>query len=235
MAAAKKLVGLANAPEVKAAAKVSTALVKQAKTLTITTGKDYRLAAQFLKNVKKGIKDVDAQRRKITDPINLGLDAANELFRPYRESLLTTEKEIKAAMSLYHRRLEEHRQQEQDAADEAAAVERARIEKLATKARKSGNKAKATDLTFRAAMVVAPVLRIQAPRVEGLSMREQWYFEIIDPMKIKPAFTVPDEEKIGQQIRAVKNADEAVEIIGVGGVRVWSEKIPASAAARDDE
>lgn len=233
MAVAKKkgkAVGLAKSPEVKIAGQLTTRLVRKAKALVINTMADYRAAAAQLQEIKAGIEVVDTERKKITDPLTQALEAARELFRPMRAQLVDTETAIKAEMSAFHDRQERARQEAQDEADARAEAERERLEKLANKARKSGKRDKAQELDMRAAMVVSPVLAIAPPKVSGIAMREDWYYEIIDPSKIRPAFLAPDEIKISAQISAVKNAAEAVEIIGEG-IRVWSKKVPAAKAA----
>jgi hypothetical protein len=112
----------------------------------------------------------------------------------------------------------------------AAAGRAAEAAKLAQRAEAKVEKAesKAQSLEQHAATVVAPVIHREPPRVAGLQMRETWKFEVTDPSKINAAFLIPDEKKIGAQVRALKG--DAAQIIGAG-VRIWCEKSPASSAA----
>jgi hypothetical protein len=52
--------------------------------------------------------------------------------------------------------------------------------------------------------------------------------QIVDASKINPAFMMPDEKKIGAQVRALKG--DAAAIIGEG-VKVTKRMAPASSAA----
>ena len=59
------------------------------------------------------------------------------------------------------------------------------------------------------------------PKIGGLRQRQNWKFRIVDPDKVKRAFTCPDERQIGQFVRNLKNKQKAEEL--VGGIEVWME------------
>lgn len=111
-----------------------------------------------------------------------------------------------------------------------AAGDTAAAAKLETKAGQKIERAedKAQSLEVQAATVVAPVIQREPPKVTGISSREVWKFEIVDPSKINPQFLMPDEKKIGAQVRALKG--DAASIIGAG-VRVYAERQIAAGAA----
>lgn len=119
---------------------------------------------------------------------------------------------------------------ERKAAEAAAAAGRAEeAARLAAKAAATEAKAaeKVEAIDMRAAAVVAPIIQREAPKVDGLHMREVWRFEIVDPAKINAAFLIPDEQKIRKHVTALKGG--AAAAIGPG-VRVWSERVTASRA-----
>jgi hypothetical protein len=129
------------------------------------------------------------------------------------------------------RKAREKAEAERKAADEAAAAGRAEeAARLREKAQATEQKAAEKAATFdeRAATVVAPVISREAPKVAGLQMREVWEYQIVDASKINPAFMMPDEKKIGAQVRALKG--DAAAIIGEG-VKVTKRMAPASSAA----
>jgi type IV secretory pathway VirB10-like protein len=121
----------------------------------------------------------------------------------------------------------ELRRKAEEAAAAGRAAEAAKLQQRAeTKVEKAEEKARGFEQ--QAATVVAPVIHREPPKIAGLQMRDQWKFEITDPTKINAAFLMPDEKKIGAQVRALKG--DAAAILGPG-VRVWCEKVPASSAA----
>lgn len=113
---------------------------------------------------------------------------------------------------------------------EAAAGRAAEAAKLAARAEQKVEKADIRAAAFeqQAATIVAPVITREPPKVAGVSMRNVWRFEIVDPSKINAAFLAPDETKIRKQVNAL--GADAAAIIGPG-VRIWSEKQVASGAA----
>lgn len=66
-----------------------------------------------------------------------------------------------------------------------------------------------------------PVVMPQQPKIEGISTRSLWKFRIDDEAKIPREYLVPDEKKIGQIARALKDKTS------IPGVIVWEEKIAA--------
>ena len=109
----------------------------------------------------------------------------------------------------------------------AVAGRAADAAKLAAKAEKVEERAaeKVEDLQLREAMVVAPVIEREAPKVAGIATREVWRFEVTDPALVPREYLVVDEAKIGKVVRALKG-DTAI-----AGVRVYSERQLASSAA----
>lgn len=120
------------------------------------------------------------------------------------------------------------------AAAAKAEAERQEAQRAAAKAENSAVRTeeraadKVATLEMQAATVVAPVIHREAPKVAGVATREVWKYEITDASKINPQFLMPDEKKIGAQVRALRG--DAAGLIGPG-VRVWSERQIAAGAA----
>jgi hypothetical protein len=58
--------------------------------------------------------------------------------------------------------------------------------------------------------------------VEGVSTRENWKAEVVDPGRVAPAFMVPDKTKISKTVRAM--GKDAQAVVGEG-VRIWCEEV----------
>lgn len=121
------------------------------------------------------------------------------------------------------------RAREAEAAGRAEEARKAAAEaaKLAAQAVKVEEKSadKIETLQLREAMVVAPVIEREAPKVAGVSTRESWKFEITDPAVVPRQYLVIDEAKIRKVVQALK-ADAQIP-----GVRVWSERQLAAGAS----
>lgn len=129
-------------------------------------------------------------------------------------------------------------QRDQEERDRRAEAERLRVQREADEAQREADRhAAAAALTVehktetfetRAATTVAAVPVADAPKVAGVSMRDNWTYEITDPTKIRPAFMTPDTVKIGKLVKALRL--EAAEQIGEG-VRVFNQQVVASKRA----
>lgn len=108
--------------------------------------------------------------------------------------------------------------------DEADEAERKRRDEAA----RISADAKAEKYEERAATHVAPVVVADIGAAKGVGVRENWTFEITDRTKINAAFLMPDEIKIGKQVKAMKG--DAAALIGEG-VRVFNSPIVASRKA----
>lgn len=167
-------------PEVRALVREAQTLMQGAAQFRITRDKDYVDAAELLKQVKGKQKELKAMRESITKPMNAALKAVRELFTQPESTLSEAEDALKQAMIDYNREQERLRKQQQHALDEQAARERADLAARAAQARARGDDEEAAELSDRAAMIVAPIVPHEVPRVAGISQREPWYAEVHD-------------------------------------------------------
>lgn len=72
-------------------------------------------------------------------------------------------------------------------------------------------------------VTVAPVpVEPPTPKVEGVSYREVWEFEIVNEALIPREYLVPDLKRIGGVIRAMKGSAQ------IPGVRAYSRRVVAA-------
>lgn len=205
-----------------------TSLESFAANYQVTTPAQYESGAEDLKRVKAAAKKLEDTRTGMTKPLNESLKRINDFFRKPADALAAIERRIKGALGAFYEEQQRLARVEQAKADEKARKDRLALEAKARAAQDAGKVEKAAALEQRAAAVVAPIITREPAKVPGLQMRDAWKFEITDPSKINAAFLMPDEKKIRAQVQALKG--DAAAIIGEG-VRVWSEKVPASSAA----
>lgn len=205
---------------------------------------DQRVA--ITKPINESLRAVNAQAKAAAAPFETAereIKARMVEYTDEQERIRRNEqrKADEAARRERERLAEQHRKTEAEAREKAEALRRraeeaeaagraAEAANLAAKAEKVEERAaeKVEDLQLREAMIVAPVIDRETPKVAGISFREVWKFEILDPSKINRAFLVPDEQKMRRQVQALKG--DAAGVIGEG-VRVWMERQPASTAA----
>ena len=158
-----------------------------AKTYKVTTVEQFVGGAEYLKRVKSAQDNLEAERTKITGPLNAALKATNTLFRAPAEKIGTIEQTIKRALRAFDEEQERLRLQKQREADEAAQRERDRLaqearEREAAAARKAqaerdaaeamrqaGNQAEAEKLERKAQKIEERA----AERIEVLQERAE--------------------------------------------------------------
>jgi len=67
----------------------------------ITGPSDLEFAGSLLVGIKTKLKDLEAKRTSVTGPINAGLKALNDLFRPAKEHFEAGEKALKGKIAAY--------------------------------------------------------------------------------------------------------------------------------------
>lgn len=197
------------------------ALATQAGQLTIVDDATYEAAGIVVRDVKAHAKKVDEQKRAILDPLNESIKQVRDLFRPVEEQLNLAENTAKRAMATYS---EEKEKAAREAAAKARDEARREAERLATEAAEAEAKGdiaqaraklnEAEDAEVAGFAVQVPA----APKVDGVSYRETWKFEVEDIRKLPADYLMVNEKAIGGVVRAMKGNTR------IPGVRVWAER-----------
>ena len=181
-------------------------LVTQAQTLAVTDAASFQQAGVFLRTIAAYLKRV----KEVFDPLVEAAHTAHKVAVAQRakmaEPAQTAERLVKAAMGTY----EAAERERVAAAERAAAAERRRLEdeerlRLATALEAEQKPAEAERaLTAPVAIRVPTPVIAPVAKVEGVSFREDWDFEIEDAALIPREYLVPDEKKIRAVVRASK-------------------------------
>lgn len=212
-------------PEVQELQTEARSLVALAGTYTVTTADEYGASANDLKRIKGALSRLESIRKSMTQPLDAAKRAIMEFFRGPEEQLARAEAGVKRAMIVFSTEQDRLRREEQARAEAAARKERERLEAQAAKAAESGKVERAAALEQRAAMVVAPVLAREVPKIAGVSTRPVWRYAITDESKLPREYLMPDEKKIAGVVRAMKGDTN------IPGVTVRPDSTIASSAA----
>lgn len=176
-------------------------------------------AADFLLEIKRKRKwwsefnkpskqKLDALKREL-------LDRERQIDEPMERA----ENEIlKPAMVKYQTEQDRKRKEEEDRlrAEAKKKEEDARIKDA--EALVADGQKELADAIMAAPVVVAPVVVPREDSTPGISYREIWKFEVIDPNSVPRDYLAIDEKRIGGVVRALKGETR------IPGVRVWPEK-----------
>jgi hypothetical protein len=183
---------------------------------------DYELYAAKLKDAKAREKTLESGYEQHASPLNVALRAVRDFWNPARD-IVKQECTLRArVLGEYQANKLREQRRLQMKADEEAAKQRKALELKASKAEERGNTDKAIALTQMAVSTVAPVIRTDAPKIAGQSVREVWMFQIEDASLIPRQYLMPDEKKLGQLARMMKAEAK------LPGVRFYSENRVAS-------
>lgn len=224
-----------NIPSEQELASVSNPILETAQSFVIDSPVMYEMAADELKTIKGQFKALEEKRKAITGPMDTAKKQVMDLFRKPLEALEQAENLIKRTMLAYQqeqRRLEVEAQRK---INEAAEIERKRMEEQAQAAEKTGDVAAAVALQTAADMVVAPVVQIAPAKVSGISTTVRWSAEVTDKVAyIKHVMEHPElldtveisMKPLNQMATALKDK------LNLPGIRaVATESMSARAAA----
>lgn len=191
-----------------------TSIAEAARAVVVKTSSDYEAAGGRLQL----IKGLMAKIASTFDPhIKRAHEAHKALLREKADAeapLAAAERVYKGAMLTFQQDQEAERRRLEAIAQEAARKERERLETLAAKADDKGKTERADALRNQAAAVPTPVVRVETPKVSGISTRTVWRAEVTDKRKLIAAVaagTVPQSALdvnmafLNQQARSLKS------------------------------
>lgn len=229
-------------------AQEGTALVQTITALHVVDDASFGRAGEMLKTVKLYLRRVAEVFDPIVTTAHTAWKTALEQRKGVEQYAVTAERTLKERMSVYEqdqarlRRLAEEaasREQARLEAEERARVvaEEARLRAQAEEVRlaeaivaeQAGDTIRAQALV-EAPIVVAPVLPraifvapplVAQPKVEGVSFRDDWDFEIVTAALIPREYLTPDLVRIRGVVKAMKAATN------IPGVKVIQKRIAA--------
>ena len=158
--------------------------------ISITDDVSYESAALIVKVIKEKLKIITDEKKSITEPINEAKKRVEAHYAKPIELLTEAEKEIKSAMLVYKE-----------------------LQKLKQEAQAKLEKENPTEECHDGKVTVTSIEK----KVDGVSTKEIWTFEIIDPYQIPREFLKVDEVLIGQKVRA--------GVREIQGVNIFSKKV----------
>ena len=204
-------------------------IVEVAKVFIVNDGESYGRAGEIMRAIKTGIDDVKQQLA----PAKKQTDAAHKAIVKLEKDAIGPRQQARDIYSEKRtdwrdaaerkRRAEEERLRtiEMKLAEDARLAEAARLEA-------EGRKEQA-DAVIAAPIVPKPVvLRDTVPKSEGVSVRTNWHFRIVNVALIPPEWMIPDQGALGAYARSRRES----AVGSVPGVEFYSEQSEAVSAHR---
>lgn len=203
------------APETSQIEGETTALVARLNEFAIQTDEDYQLAGDHLKLIKVTLSKID----EVFDPIIKAAHATHKSAIERKKFVSSPVEELnrnlrRLAGDYALRKEREREAEERKVREEARRLEEERLLAEAEDLEEAGQH-DAAEAILEQPVQVAPVVTPAAtPKVDGVSTRKTYTFRVTNPARIKAAFLMPDEKRIGQIVRSM--GPKAVEIVGDG-------------------
>jgi len=187
-------------------------ILQNSEALEISTQVELDNANSALRIVKTKLKELEEDRKKLTQPLESVKKSIIAKYKPAIEMLEKAESLIKRGMIVFTEKIEaERRKQEEE-------LRRKMLEK-AEKAEAKGKVEKAKEIRQQAELTTV-VSKIETPK--GVSYREIWKYKIVDETLLERQYLIPNHDMLSKMATATKGAIE------VKGVQFYSEKIIAS-------
>lgn len=214
----------------------SKSLLDMAKMYVIDSPEMYQLAGDELKKIKAKTKELDAQRKQITKPLDDAKAAVMALFKKPLEALTQAEGVLKNSLLSFDREQERKRQEEEKRLREIARAEQERLQAQARAAEEesrklieAGKKEEAEQLAAKAATIEISSYSIPVPivaqaqtKVAGISKRTIWKARVIKKESIPLEYMEPNQSALDKVAQATKGT------IQIPGVEFYSEDILSS-------
>jgi len=192
-------------------------MMDQYKTFTISSPEEYSASGDILKKVKGKLSELDDRQKEITRPMDEAKKAVMALFKKPRTLLENLESKIKDAILDFQDKMEREKLAKEAELRKAQEAEAKRLE---AKARKTKDEEKRKELleSAEATRAITPMVNAEIPKVDGISMAENWTFEVINKDLIPREYLIPDEKTLGAVARATRGS------LQIPGVKIYSYK-----------
>src|SRR3990167_2863800 len=207
-------------PQDKELVAEATGALAEAKAFKVANADDYIEAGRR--------RDVSTERAKFADTLfGDAVSIAHKLHKTLvgrlnmcKEPFVNAAKTYKVGMIAYdenQKRIAEKKRLELEAQERERAKKEQ--EDVAVLMEEGGLNEQAEEIRAEPIVVAPVVVPKETPRVENFSYRGIWKFRIVNEMKIPREYMIPDQVKIGQLVRALKQATN------IPGIEAYEEKV----------
>lgn len=182
-------------------------LISRSKAIVITNQTELDAAVLLLLEVKQRYKDLESQRKSITNPMDIAKKAVMDLFRNPMSKLEELETKLKKAIMVFdeeQKRLAAEEQKKiQALIDKENEKLNKSLDKKILKAEESGNQEKVQELLLQknSAPAVAPVITPTIEKPKSISYKITYVAEVVDVNLVPREWMIPNIQaltKIGQ-------------------------------------
>ncbi len=189
-----------------------------AQKVIVKTPQQAQSAGDWRNKIKAKLKQLDEERKELTRPLDDVKAKIMDKYRPAIDALNAAYKLFDKGLSEYLVIQERIRQEQQRKLEAEAEKKRQEAEAKAKEWVDKGNEKKAEEWLDKANNVIAPVVP-EVPKVEGITTRQDWDFEIVNSNEVPRDFCIPDEKAIRAFVKATKGTKQ------IAGIKIFEKTI----------
>lgn len=160
-------------------------VLAQAQQAKVSSPQEYELAALELKRIADLERKVEAERKKMKEPVLAAGKAIDAFFSKPLEALADAKSMHKRAILTYQTEQERIRREEEARVQKAQREEQERLAREAEEAEKAGDQVTANAIIEQAAAMPAAIVPATVlPSVRGVTTRTTWTAELVDKMAL---------------------------------------------------
>lgn len=216
-------------PDASQMARESRMAVEESQAIRVIDAPSYALAAER-------VKGLASLKKHITDWFEPLVKQANQAHKALTGRRAEELKPIEAEEARLRREMtawnaEQQRRQREEEARLAAEAKRREeefaLQEAAMLQAQGVSEAEAMAVVEQAIAAPAPIITLPtaAPKVDGISYRSEWRWQVDNEAAVPREYLSVNEKAIGGVVRALKGATR------IPGVRVWEEKTPVVRAS----
>lgn len=189
-------------------------ILEKVSQIEIVSHETLKEAVDFTQQIKVQKKKFEDLRKYLIGPSQKFIKETNARFKAYTNDLDQAEEELRVKMTKYSDEQEKKRRDEED-----------RIRKEQEK--KYKEELKEAKKEHKVPSPPPAPIHVETEKVEGLQMRKQWTFRIVDEKKIPREYLTPDVKKIRKVVQA--------GIRKITGIEIYQESISAIGSKKEDD
>lgn len=190
----------------------------EAKALLVEDEDDYQYAAELLRQEKAVHRFVEDFYKPTKDALNTAKAELMKNIKAHTGPLSEAEGIIKKKMGVWHEKQEKIRREERKKIE--AELRKQEEERRLNEAIETG------DDSILEEPVIVPVPKFEdTAKAEGISYRDLWHGEVVNPALVPREYLMPDEKKIDRMAKATEGK------VAIPGVKIWKEQIIAARRA----
>jgi len=155
---------------------------------------EYEQSIDIIKSIKVKCKELEAERKKITEPLDATKKAVMDLFRKPLNALENAEEIIKKTAFAFVQIQETIRLEEQKRLQEEAEAKKIELEEKIAKSQAQG--VEYSELEVAKSEIITPVLQSNVAKISGTYIKKTWKSRIVDFKAMPDEYKLPNEKAL---------------------------------------